>query len=72
MSGIAKIFISNLYFNSVRSWCDGFLDRSFVVGPLTYFSFQPVIHNWCNKSRGMCYPVWAGACIRPLAVNQIE
>ena len=22
-----------------------------------YFSFQPVIHDWCNKSRGMCYPV---------------
>ena len=22
-----------------------------------YFSFQPVLHNWCNKCRGMCYPV---------------
>ena len=22
-----------------------------------YFSFQPVIHDWCNKGRGMCYPV---------------
>ena len=21
------------------------------------FSFQPVIHGWCNKGRGMCYPV---------------
>ena len=20
-------------------------------------SFQPVIHDWCNKGRGMCYPV---------------
>ena len=20
-------------------------------------SFQPVLHNWCNKARGMCYPV---------------
>ena len=19
--------------------------------------FQPVVHNWCNKGRGMCYPV---------------
>ena len=27
------------------------------VDPLSYFSFQPVLHNWCNKSRGMCYPV---------------
>ena len=24
---------------------------------LSYFSFQPVLHDWCNKSRGMCYPV---------------
>ena len=22
-----------------------------------YFSFQPVLHDWCNKGRGMCYPV---------------
>ena len=24
---------------------------------LGYFSFQPVPHDWCNKGRGMCYPV---------------
>ena len=24
---------------------------------VSYFSFQPVLHNWCNKGRGMCYPV---------------
>ena len=24
-----------------------------VVDPLSYFSF----HDWCNKGRGMCYPV---------------
>ena len=23
----------------------------------TYFSFQPVLHDWCIKGRGMCYPV---------------
>ena len=23
----------------------------------SYFSFQPVLHDWCNKGRGMCYPV---------------
>ena len=23
----------------------------------SYFSFQPVLHNWCNKGCGMCYPV---------------
>ena len=21
--------------------------------PLSYFSFQPVLHDWCNKGRGM-------------------
>ena len=24
---------------------------------LSYFSFRPVLHDWCNKGRGMCYPV---------------
>ena len=27
------------------------------VDPLSYFSFQPVFHDWCNKGRGMYYPV---------------
>ena len=27
------------------------------VDPLNYFSFQPMLHDWCNKSRGMCYHV---------------
>ena len=25
---------------------------------LSYFSFQPVLHDWCNKGCGMCYPVY--------------
>ena len=25
--------------------------------PLRYFSFQPVLHDLCNKGRGMCYSV---------------
>ena len=25
------------------------------VDPLSYFSFRPVLHDWCNKGRGMCY-----------------
>ena len=37
---------------SIRSWCDGSSDRSFMVDPLSYFSFQPVLHDRC-----MCYPV---------------
>ena len=27
------------------------------VDPLSYFSFQPVLHDWCNKGRGRCYSV---------------
>ena len=27
------------------------------MDPLCYFSFQPVLHDWCNKACGMCYPV---------------
>ena len=27
------------------------------VDPLSYFSFQPVLHDWCNKGYGMYYPV---------------
>ena len=27
------------------------------VNPLSYLSFRPVLHDWCNKGRGMCYPV---------------
>ena len=27
------------------------------VDPLSYFSFQPVLHDWCNKGCCMCYPV---------------
>ena len=33
-------------------------DRSFMVDPLSYFSFQPVLHDWCNKNCGMSYPVY--------------
>ena len=28
-----------------------------MVDPLSYFSFQPVLYNWCNKGCGMFYPV---------------
>ena len=33
--------------------------------PLSYFSFQPVIHDWCNKGRGVCYPVLLIGTSRP-------
>ena len=38
---------------SVRLWCDGSSDRSFMVNPLSNFSFRPVFHDWCNKGRGI-------------------
>ena len=28
-----------------------------MVDALSYFSFQAVFHDRCNKNRGMCYPV---------------
>ena len=28
-----------------------------MVDPLSYFTFQPVLHDGCNKRRGMCYPI---------------
>ena len=35
----------------------GLSDQSPVMDPLSYFSFQPVLYNWCNKDCGLCYPV---------------
>ena len=46
-----------LHGKSICSWCDGSSDQSFMVDPLSYFLFEPVHHNWCNKDHGMCYPV---------------
>ena len=36
------------------------------VDPLSYFSFQPVLHDGCNKGRGMCYPVCGMVHIKEL------
>ena len=32
-------------------------DRFHLMDHRVFFSFEPVLHNWCNNSRGMCYPV---------------
>ena len=37
---------------------DGLSDQSFMVDPLGYISLQPVLHDRCNKGRGMCFLVW--------------
>ena len=39
------------------SWCDGSSDQALMVDPLSYFLFQPVLYDWCNKGHGMYYPV---------------
>ena len=36
-------------------WVIGSILRG--VDPLSYFSFHPVLPNWCKKGCGMCYPV---------------
>ena len=43
------------------------------VDPLSHFSFQPVLHDWCNNGRGMCNPVCGMVHIKKdLAVNRKE
>ena len=56
---------------SVYSWRNGSSEGSLMVDPLSYFSFQPVLHDWCNKGCGMCYPVCGGAYKKNLAVAQV-
>ena len=41
----------SLFFTTAKEYLS-----SFWV-PLSYMSFQPVLHDWCNKGHGMCYPV---------------
>ena len=36
------------------------------VDPLINFLFQPVLHDWCNNGRGMCYPVCGMVDIKEL------
>ena len=35
----------------VRVFAHGAMGRR--IDPLSYLSFQPVLHDWCNKGRGM-------------------
>ena len=28
------------------------------MAPMGGFSFQPVLHNWCTKGHGICYPAY--------------
>ena len=40
----------------VRAFAYGAMGRQ-IDPSLSYFSFQPVLHDWCNKGCGMCYSV---------------
>ena len=52
-----------------QTWTDGV----FVVDPLNYFSFQPVLHDWCNEGRGVCYPVCGMMLIKePLLLMRLS
>ena len=33
------------------------MDRSLIVDPLSYFTFQPMLHDWYNKGPGMYHSV---------------
>ena len=57
--GINTVMVFRLY---VTARCSSVVerptwDRSLMLGSLSYFSVQPVLHDLCNKDRGMCYPV---------------
>ena len=61
---IAKFGLYEEEERDVAPWYERSLMVRWVVGsifhgvdPLSYFSFQPVVHDWYNKGRGMCYPV---------------
>ena len=52
-----KIIVKIISYDITRDRCNESSDRSFMVDPLSYFSFRPVLHDWCNKGHGMRYPV---------------
>ena len=41
----------------VRVFTHGAMGRR-IDPSLSYFSVQPVLHDWCNEGRGMFYPVY--------------
>ena len=45
----------------VRAFAHGAMGRRIDPswgGPIELFSrYRPVLHDWCNKGHGMCYPV---------------
>ena len=48
---------SHLYSSTLPQSPHSYIFHSFIHFFLSYYSFQPVLHDWCNKGCGMCYPV---------------
>ena len=54
-SAMFSLLFSTVYLQTVIPFLTP--DIHIFHGTLSYFSFQPVLHDWYNKGRGMCYPV---------------
>ena len=52
---IASIALRARFSSVVKAFAYGAILHG--VDPLSYFSYQLVLHDWCNKGRGMYYPV---------------
>ena len=50
------VFFSFFFFLGGKS-IKGNTNQTIMLQLHRYFSFQPVLHDWCNKGCGMCYPV---------------
>ena len=62
MNFIARnIHILRVWYNSgittLRISLPFMLNGGKISAQLPQLSFQPVLHDWCNKGCGMCYPV---------------
>ena len=61
-----KSFSSYFYWNETKYFftmlwqcgCYEFSPNQVLHDLLSLCSLQPVLHDWCNKGHGMCYPVW--------------
>ena len=49
-------FDYNICSSMVKAFAYSAMDR-WIDPSLSYFLFQPVLHNWCNKGCDMYYPV---------------
>ena len=54
LSGVSAVVHAD---GEMNTCCDESSDRSLMVDLMSYFSFQPVLNDWFNQGRFMCYPV---------------